>query len=354
MKRLNRYIFNVILLATMVVLLVICSLDMIGKLFDELGRIKAQYSFTEVLIYVGLKSPLSIYNFMPFAALVGSLIGLGTLAGSSELVVMRAAGVSMLRIGYAVIRPIMLLIIIALLLAEFVIPVSEQYSENRRSIKLEGARSALSSQFGLWHREGNEFMHFNSVQSNGILLGVTRYRFDADNNLQSSSFSKSAIYINNGWQEEAVEETVFNGDRVVKNNYPLRPWNMGLSPALLAILVQNSDNLSISKLQYYIDYLNEQSLDSSRYQLSFWNKVLQPLAIISLVLIAISFIFGPLREVTMGYRIFTGVIVGIVFQLSQRLLGPVSLVYGFHPLIAVIIPILVCFLVGMFLLSRVR
>jgi lipopolysaccharide export system permease protein len=353
-KRLNGYIFKVILAATIIVLLVICSLDFIGKLIDELGKINEQYTFVEVLIYVGLKFPINIYNYLPFSALVGCLIGLGSLATSSELVVMRAAGVSIYRIGFSALRPILLLIIFALLMAEFIIPVSEQYSENRRSVKLEGSQSALSSRFGLWHREGNEFMHFNSVQSNGILLGITRYRFDDNNELQVSSFSKSAIYAGNAWQEEDVNETVFSNGEVIQNSYAQRPWNVSLSPALLAILIQNSDNLSISKLQYYINYLDQQNLDSSRYQLSFWNKVFQPLAIISLVMIAISFIFGPLRESTMGYRIFTGVLIGIVFQLSQRLLGPVSLVYGFHPLIAVIIPIMVCLIFGSVLLSRVR
>ena len=137
-------------------------------------------------------------------------------------------------------------------------------------------------------------------------------------------------------------------------DYPVRRWDSQLSPALLSVLVQDSDNLSISKLHHYINYLGRQGIESDRYQLSFWSKTLQPLAIISLVLIAVSFIFGPLREVTMGYRIFTGVVFGIVFQLTQKMLGPVSLVYGFPPVIAVLIPIAACFLFGFLLLARNR
>jgi lipopolysaccharide export system permease protein len=88
--------------------------------------------------------------------------------------------------------------------------------------------------------------------------------------------------------------------------------------------------------------------------LAFWQKILQPAATASLVLIAISFVFGPLRSVTMGQRIFTGVVFGIGFVLLQRLLGPSSLVFGFPPLIAVMIPILLCVVLGMYLLSRAR
>lgn len=336
------------------VLLVICALDLLAKLIDELDSLSGRYTFGEVLIYTGLNLPLSIYKYMPFAALVGSLIGLGSLAATSELVAMRAAGVSLWRITLAVIKPVVLLSLVTLMLAEYIVPTAEQYAENRRSLKREGVSTALSSRSGLWNREANEFMYFNSVQANGRLLGVTRYQFNDNQQLIASSFSTSAIFVDDHWQEEGVIETLIGASGTEKNTYASRRWDSQLSPALLTILVQDSDNLSISKLHHYLSYLGQQGIDSGRYQLSFWSKVLQPLAIISLVLIAVSFIFGPLREVTMGYRIFIGVVVGIVFQLAQKLLGPTSLVYGFPPLVAVTLPIVVCFCLGFFLLLRNR
>ncbi|MGH1484805.1 MAG: LPS export ABC transporter permease LptG [Cellvibrionaceae bacterium] len=354
MRLLNRYIFRTVIAAVLMVLLVICSLDFLAKIIDELDNLKRQYTFVEVFIYASLNIPLSLYKYMPFAALVGGLIGLGSLATASELVIMRAAGVSFLRIIIAVVKPILLLIGITLLLAEYVIPTAEHYAENRRSSALYGVKTALSSQSGLWNREGNEFMYFNSVQANGKLLGVTRYRFDDNGELLASSFAKSAIFSDGQWQEEDVTETLLSETGTQRKTYTVRPWDSQLSPALLSVLVQDSDNLSISKLHHYIAYLDQQGIESDRYQLSFWSKTLQPLAIISLMLIAVSFIFGPLREVTMGYRIFTGVVFGIVFQLTQKLLGPTSLVYGFSPIIAVLIPILACFLFGFFLLTRNR
>jgi lipopolysaccharide export system permease protein len=354
MRLLNRYLFRTIMSSVLVVLVVICALDFLSDLISDLESLTKTYTFAEALIHAALTLPLSLYKYLPFAVLVGGLIGLGSLASTSELIVMRAAGVSLLRISIAIIKPMIVLIIIALLLAEYVIPTAEQYAENRRSLKLDGVNSALSSRSGLWNREGNEFMHFNNVQPNGRLLGVTRYRFNDNRELQSASFSESAIYGGGYWQEEGITETIIGESGTQTQSIPVRRWDIQLSPALLAILVQDSDHLSMSRLYHYIDYLSEQNIESSRYQLSFWNKILQPLAIISLVLIAVSFIFGPLREVTMGYRIFSGVVVGIIFQLAQRLLGPTSLVYGFSPLIAVAIPIAVCFLVGLVLLSRNR
>ncbi len=111
---------------------------------------------------------------------------------------------------------------------------------------------------------------------------------------------------------------------------------------------------AIARISAAIQHLQQQGLDSDDYQLALWRKLLQPVAIGSLVLVAISFIFGPLREGTMGFRIFAGVLVGIVFRTSQDLLGPASLVFGFSPIYAALAPIVICLLAGFFLLSRAR
>jgi len=334
-RKINRYIFKSIFLSVLVVLLVLCVLSMLGKIVDDLDALGGNYNFIELLIYVSLRLPENINEFMPFAALVGSLIGLGSLASSSELTAIRAAGVSLLQITIAVIKPIVVLIAFSLMLAEYVVPISDAYAEDRRAEKRNQSRGALLSQSGLWNKEQNEFMHFNRVQANGRLQGVTRYQFDEQNQLIATSFSKTATYVGNYWLEEDIIETTFKEGATEQKSYTSRPWKNQLSPELLTILTQDTDNLAISRLSRYIDFLKQQSLDAAQYQLAFWNKVLQPLAIVSLVLIAISFVFGSLREVTMGYRIFIGVLVGLGFQITQRVLGPTSLVYEFPPIIAV-------------------
>ena len=112
------------------------------------------------------------------------------------------------------------------------------------------------------------------------------------------------------------------------------------------------ESLSIAGLWSYIHYLKDQGLNNGRYWLAFWVKVLQPLVTAALVLMAISFIFGPLRSVTLGQRVFTGVLVGFTFKIAQDLLGPMSLVFGFSPLFAVLLPASICALAGIWLLRR--
>ena len=155
------------------------------------------------------------------------------------------------------------------------------------------------------------------------------------------------------WLLETVVTTRFSDDKTVIETAPSYQWNTGLTPSLLIneVLVR-PDKMSIRELSAKVDYMRNQELNGMKFELGFWHKVLQPLATLSLVFVAISFIFGPLRESTMGMRVVTGLVTGIVFKFIQDLLSPASLVFGFPPFIAVVIPIIICFSAGYFLLRR--
>ena len=136
----------------------------------------------------------------------------------------------------------------------------------------------------------------------------------------------------------------------VKTSY----WNSKLTPQLLTVVVLEADDLSITGLYQYARYLMSQGLSYKVYLLSFWKKVFQPLATITMVIVAVSFIFGPLRSVTMGFRIMVGVVTGLLFNYSQELLGHVSIVFHVPPIFAAIIPVLLFLSVGVYILSRVK
>ncbi len=353
MRRLNRYIGATIFGSVSAALFVLLSLDMISAVVEQVGELKGDYTFFEALKYVALTVPSRIYEWIPLSALVGCLFGLGSLASSSELVVMRSAGVSVARISWFVTKPVLMFIIAGVLLGEYVTPVTDQLAESRRALA-QGEKKALQSRRGLWSREGNEFMHFNAVLPNGVLYGITRYHFDQQGRLLSSSFIERATYQgatesrDSYWLEEQGQITEFSGgsDEVRRWQFSTRRWLTQISPGLLNVLVLSPDALSIRSLYSYASYLVDQGWESDEYWLAFWQKVLRPLAVLSLVLIGISFIFGPLRQVTMGFRIFTGIVIGSAFDICQGLLGPSSLVFGFSPLLAVLIPIVACLVVG--------
>ena len=353
MRKIKRYIANVVFWSILVVLSVIVALDVISSIVDQLGSISGDYNFVEVLIFTALKLPATIYEYLPMAALIGCLVGLGILANSNELVVIRSAGVSVSQIIWAVMRPTIIVIIVGTLLGEYVSPYTSQYGDSRRALAL-GNQQALQSERGVWNREGSEYMHFNAVMSQGKLFGITRYRFDNNGKMTEASFVESAIYQGDYWFEQNGVVTLFNDGKIERKTFATRYWETDISPGLLNVLVLPPENLPINRLHTQAKYLAKQGLDSSEYRLAYWNKVLQPLTIASLVMIAVSFILGPLRQTTMGFRVFVGVIVGLIFQTSQKILGPTSIIFGFSPLFAVLIPVAVCFLFGLTFLYRAR
>lgn len=351
MQRISRYIARQVAAATLLVLGVLLGLDVISGVIDQAADLNNRYTVLSALWYMLLTVPSRLYGFLPFAGLIGCLAGLGTLATTSELIVIRTAGVSVARILWMAIRPMLAIALVGVLCAEYVGPPLKQRAESYRAVAL-GKDDIGISRYGLWHREANRFIHFNAVQPNGEVLGITVYEMDEQRHLHSALFARRAIYQGDRWLFEEVRETRFVANKVERIEDAQRVWETQLSPQLLNILVLEPRDLSISGLWRYVRFLREQGSNAGEYELAFWSKVLLPLAIVSLILVASSIIFGPLRQSTMGYRVFVGVLIGVVFRVSQDILGPASLVFGFAPVLASAAPIALSLLAGVLLLRR--
>lgn len=351
MSIISRYVAQQVFAAIFMVLLVLLGLEVIIGVIDQTSDLTNRYTLSSALYYTVLRLPSHVAQFLPFAVLIGCLAGLGSLASTSELIVIRAAGVSIARILWMALRPALVVALCGLLVAEFVAPRSEQLAQSYRALLLQKKDISIS-EYGLWHREGNRFVHFNAVKPSGELFGVTVFTLDQERHLVSALFALRAVYQDDQWTLEDVRETRFVGDHLERSSAPTQRWETQLSPQLLNILVLDPADLSISGLWRYVDFLREQGSHSGEYELALWNKLLQPLATISLVLVAASIIFGPLRQASMGSRVFAGLMIGIVFRISQDMLGPASLVFGFPAVLASLTPIAISLLAGYLLLRR--
>jgi lipopolysaccharide export system permease protein len=353
MRRIDRYIVSTVASSILLVLAIVLLLDLVFAFVAEVDELEADYQIMDAVYFLIATIPRRVYDYLPLGIFMGCLIGLGALGKNSELVVLRAAGVSTLRIFYAAFKPALVAIILGVLIGEHVAPYTEKVAQSRKAIA-QGASKNIRTD-GLWHREGSSYFHFNAVEPNGVLHGITIQEFDPDQQLIKSVFAERAIYQRKHWLLENVSETRFESrERISTSAYTSYPLTTDLSPTLLSVLMVKAENLSVTGLYSYIHYLQSQNLNSAEYALAFWKKVLQPISTAALVLIAISFVFGPLRSVTMGFRIFCGLIVGIVFKYVQDLLGPSSLVFGFEPIYATLIPIGICLLAGLALLRQAR
>lgn len=373
-NRLERYIAGSILNSILIIIFIIICLASLFALVDQVNDFKNNYGILQALQYVALTAPRRLYDNLPMASLVGSLIGLGTLASRSELTIMRAAGMSTGRIVYAVMKPVFVIMLASVLIGEYVIPKTETkaLANKELAISYNIDQQVIEQTLleGTWHRQGHEYIRINSVQPNGLLFGVTRYYID-NQKVKYASYAKQAIFQNDEWQLKDSVTTCFNDDHTKTIEHASETWltptpscdmadiqgkvtPIDITPELLNTINSNPSNLSIAGLWKYIHYLEDQELNNDNYWLKFWEKLLQPIKTLALVLLAISFIFGPLRSVTMGQRIFIGVTIGFVFKIVHDLLGPASLVFNFPPLLAAITPSVVCIIIGAYLLKRKR
>lgn len=384
MRKLDRYIGQSVLLAMAVVLLALGGLDFLFTVFEELGDTEGTYDTGDALRYVLFTLPRHIYELLPMTALIGALIGLGVLAAGNELVALQAAGIARVRIVIAVLKPALLVIVLGLLLGERVAPWLEMRAEVGKALA-SGEQVGLS-RYGHWVRDGDAFMHFNTIAPEGILYGVDVFVFDAQQRMVRNVKAERAVYLSavaaaergvqagvvqrervspepaaaaageNYWVLENGTELVFTHTedqvRSTRNDFTSQGWDLDLTPDLLQVLIVNPDRMAISDLYRYAQRFERQGQDADAYYLAFWKKALQPVTTLVLVLLAISFIFGPLRQSTMGLRLFTAICFGLTFTVLQNLVHTMSLVYRFQPLLAVLVPLLLCALLGAVLLRR--
>ncbi|MFG6668475.1 LPS export ABC transporter permease LptG [Halomonas sp. HNIBRBA4712] len=348
--QLDRYIARNVLGAIIVVQFVLLGLDITIAYIGDLGDTQGNYSALDVLLYLGMRLPWRLYQYAPVAVLIGALIGLGTMASSNELTVMRAAGRSLGRILWGVMKPVLLVVAILLLVAEFVSPRTEQFAEAWRLEQRQGEGAMLQSRSG-WQFEGDSVYRFGAIRADDVVLDLTRYRFE-ERRLVEATRAASARWEEGAWQLDQVNITRIFEDRTESEYREQMAWETELTPTQLERLLRDIESQAPSELWAYANFLKSQGQSAEQPLLYFWQKMLMPLTMGSLVLIAASFVFGPLRTVAAGTRVFYGVVTGLMFKYVQDLLAPASSLFGFSPVWAVLVPTLACAAVGLYFLRR--
>ena len=320
----------------------------------ELSELKSDYSAWQAVQYVFWNTPYYLYQILPISALIGSVIGLGTLASNSELIVMRSVGISLWRIVGWVVRSAMLLVILAFALSQWAIPYS---SEKADSIKKHQSVAALGEVKGYWTREGQRFIYINYANSQGVLRNIQVLDFDANYRLKSVLNAEQGQYSSSTRQWDLKQSQQMqvqpNGDAHLIESAQL-PLTLALQPKYVHMVTIDPEELAPSQLVSFINYLSVYSQVPKTYQLAFWKKVGMPFSLIALVVIACSFIFGPLRQQSMGFRLVIALFIGLGFYYMQDFLGYASLVYSPSPAWFVFIPIILIFIAGGYLLNRAK
>jgi lipopolysaccharide export system permease protein len=352
---LSRYVIRAVLgttLLVMLVLLVLSGLYLFITQQDEIGI--GTYTLTDALMFVGLNLPKYAFDMLPIAALIGALLALGNLARSMELIVVRAAGVSVARIAMWVVGAGVILMLLTGILGELVAPQMEQYSRRMKTFEkyhdysLAGNRSA-------WAKDGETIVSVGQQSGDNRYGGVYVFNFDQQHRLRSvGRASNASIDANNVWRLENYRESRFEENRVVPNGPSTTQMRTRLSPEFLGLAVLDPESLPGMGLLSYIRHLKENGLDARAYETAFWARIARTVAVAIIVVLAVPFAFGPMRSTGTGARTVVGIMIGVVFFLLAKMLESGGAVFDLPPIAIAWLPTALLAVITGIAVTRVR
>lgn len=353
MTILDWYLGRTIIKYTAMVIAVLAGLFVFLMFLDEVSRLgNGNYGMLDLLRYLLLSLPRIIYEIFPMAALLGTMLGLSALAVDSELIVIRAAGISITGIAGSVLKTSVIVIIFAVLIGEFLAPGAETMAQRGRSLALQKSISQQAD-FGLWMRDGNTFVQVGELLPDLRLLHVKIFEFDEDNNMRSVAVADEGSFEGNRWVLKTLRQSLFVDKRIKTVHLDSAQWLSELGPEILKVFLVRPEQLSATELRRYIKHLDLNSQNTERYELAFWEKISSPLAIIVMVLLGIPFVFRHVRSGGIGGTLFIGMLLGLTFYAVAKGFGFLVLIYGIPPFAGAFVPLLVFLALALAMLRKV-
>lgn len=356
MKILDRYLIRTVLLYSAMVLGVLLTL---GGLFvfigqqDDIGV--GDYGAADALLFSLLSLPQQAFELMPIAVLIGALLGLGALARGSELVVLRAAGVSVVRTAAAVFIGGLIILVFTVVIGELLAPPAQKFARQQKAFS-KFADVSFAGSGSAWIKDGDTMISVQEQTGDDLFGGVYVFRFDGPQRLQSVGQARSAT-VQQGrreWQLVGYRETRFEQDAVAAVTESRATITTRVDPGFLGLAVSEPRQLPSLGLYRLIRHLRTNGLETETYEFAFWSRIARTCAILVVALLAVPFAFGPLRTSGMGARMVIGVLIGVAFFLVQRTLESGAIVFDLDPIALAWMPTGLLAVITTLLIARTR
>jgi lipopolysaccharide export system permease protein len=336
MRILDRYIAVHLSFAWLLVVLILAALFSFLDFVEQLEEVgEGGYATKDALTYTLLMLPGRVAGLVPVAALLGTILALGAMARDHELVAMRAAGVAPLRVSGSALRAALLLAVALAVALEALIPRLEQYAHGRRSLALSGD-VAMQGQQGFWSRDGMRFVNVRHMLYGRVPADIDIYELTEAGGLHTFTHAEQARRDDaGGWILMDVRQQVVGPGGIDQRELARLPWRAFLSPDQSSALMLPPESLSPSDLVGYVAHLAHSGQRTLPYELALWRKLALPMATLAMALLAVPFVFGPLRTATQGLRLAAGAVLGVGFFLLDQILFQAALLLGLSaPLVA--------------------
>ena len=359
MTKIDRYLSTSFLGGCVPVLLLLLSLFSFLALSEELGDVgKGAYELVDALLVVVYTLPALVVDLLPVTVLLGGLLGLGALANNLELISMRAAAITPVRIALPIIKTSVVLIAAVMLLQNMVIPRVEYHAAQLRAKTLvDPSMAGLEEEVGLdnefWTRNKGYFIRIGLVRPNRTLADVEIYQFDEQGNLVKVLQTPTAELLqDNTWLLHNVRETRL-GNMEAQTEFKDRLlWEALLSEEQTRTLITPARSLAPVDLWRLIQRLEENNMSSESSRVIFWRQMSIPLGLLGMALLSLPFLLGSTRSVPVGQRIAMGGLTGITYYLVQQISGHLASILHWHVALTILAPGLLVLGIAITLLKR--
>jgi lipopolysaccharide export system permease protein len=300
---------------------------------------------------------------MPIAALIGTIYVLAQFASRSEFTIMRVSGLSTRQAAAMLARIGIVFAVLTFVFGEYIAPRSTEAAEK---LKLSVKGTAVSQQFrsGLWAKDvirengvsgkvvGTRFLNAREMRPTGELLGLRIYEFDADFHLGAYIIAARGDYGgNNTWNLTEVSESRFGKAAtrsapgaldltaaVSTRKLPTAPMVSEITPSILSVLFADPERMSAADLSLYSKHLADNRQRTERYEIAYWRKLIYPFAVFVMMAVALPFAYLHFRTGGVSLKIFAGIMIGVSFQLVNRLFSHVGMLNTWPPFATAVLP----------------
>jgi len=351
MKILDKYIAKQILLSIFAVLGVLVVVVGLLDLVDELKKVNDGYPVSLAFFYVILNTPQNIYEVLPIATLMGSLIGLSKLSSTSELNAAKSSGLSFAKIIVIALKSGLVIVVLTFLIGEFVAPKGQQLANNIRNLG-ESTRLSMKNTDGIWIKSNNSFIHIAKVYPNKIVQEISLYRFNEKQQLLESVYAEEGYYKDDKWFMTNITSSSFKNKDVEIINQKVATFDEFIDLDLFDIMVIKPNQMTLIQLKKYIQYLKNNSMEYKVYELAYWSKFSVPISCLVMFLLTTPFVHSNIRSASFGQRIFIGILTGVSLFLFNQTINKLSIIVDIPPIIGSFLPIVVLLIISLLIIRR--
>ena len=273
-----------VLLAFVALLVLMDLIDNIEDILERRGNV------ADVILFATYRIPTIVERLIPLSVLIGSTMGILALATHSELIILRATGMSAIKV-VTLMAPICLLIIsIHFFLADRIAPYSQQAF-------IDWWEPLLNRGGIQWLRSDGSLVRISEVSQDGrTLLGLSFFERDESGRLLGRITAAAAEFKGGNWQLYDTKETVLSktGPEIIQ--MPTKAWLNGPYPQIILNLIARPEQLSKNTLGQILSVAWSSTADPSVYSTELIRRSVGPLTSLVMMLIAASTIRGQNRS----------------------------------------------------------